>query len=163
MKKVLISSCLLGECVKYSGGHNKIENSNFINFLYANELLLPVCPEVDGGLPTPRPPSEIEPGFSGFDVLSEKAKVINIEDKDVTFEFIEGAKKALHVAKEHNVKMAIFKASSPSCGNKTIYDGTHSGSKKSGEGVCAALLREKGIKVFNEKELDDAENFWNRS
>ena len=159
MKKVLISACLLGENVKYSGGNNKTDHP-FIAFLHSKNLLIPICPEVEGGLFTPREPAEIEQGFSGADVLRGKAKVITNQGKDVTQAFKDGAKKALHGKDEF--AMGILKFGSPSCGNKMIYDGTHCGVKKAGEGVTAALLREHGIVVFNEDELDEAQVFWER-
>ena len=156
MKKVLISACLMGKDVKYSGGNNKTEHP-FLESLHAKGLLEPICPEEVGGLPTPRDPSEIEPGFSGADVLAGRAKVVSNQGVDVTKAFVEGAEIA---SKVKDVAMAILKAGSPSCGNKEIYDGTHSGVKKEGEGVAAARLRQQGIAIFNEDELDDAQAYW---
>jgi uncharacterized protein YbbK (DUF523 family) len=104
--------------------------------------LVCVCSEELGGLPTPRPCSEIC-----------KDKVITAEGKDVTENFNLGAKKALETARENNVTFAILKQGSPSCGCKKIYDGTFSGNKISGMGVTARLLTDNGIVVFDEDDM----------
>ena len=157
MKKILISACLLGENVKYSGGNNQIQHS-FLEALQGQDVLVPCCPEREGGLTTPRSPAEIEEGFSGADVLARRARIFTNQGEDVTDAFLKGTYAVVHVDKE--ICMAILKAGSPSCGNKQIYDGTHGGIKKEGEGVCAALLRAQGIAVFNEYELEQAQIFW---
>ena len=104
--------------------------------------LVPVCPEVLGGLPTPRSCSEICDG-----------KVVNTEGTDVTEQFNKGAEETLKIARENNVILAILKQGSPSCGCKKIYDGTFSGKKISGMGVTARLLTDNGIVVFDEDDI----------
>jgi len=135
----LISACLIGENVTYDGTNNyhKIAKE-----LFDKGLAIPVCPEVMGGLPTPRVPSEIV----GEQILSK-------EGIDVTTFFEKGAKKTLQIAKENNVSIAILQARSPSCGSHHIYDGTFSGSLIEGEGITTALLREHGIQVITIDEF----------
>ena len=112
---ILVSSCLLGNNVKYSGGNN-------LNELLAeySRYLTPVCPEVLGGLMTPRQPAEIQ-GGDVQSVLAGQAKVMDKAGADVTSAFVKGAEAVLELVKDHKVRVAILKANSPSCGNKEIY------------------------------------------
>jgi len=146
MKKILISACLLGENVKYDGGHNSIVDNPFINKLLKLDMLIPFCPEVEGGLETPRVPVEI---------IDNKA--INQIGEDKTSYFNQGAQKTLELCKKHNIKYAILKFRSPSCGSGQIYDGTFSHTLVSGDGISTKLLKENNIKVFTEKELGKIE------
>jgi uncharacterized protein YbbK (DUF523 family) len=139
--KIMVSSCLLGDNVKYDGTNNK--NDDLIKFLEDYEIIK-VCPEVFGGLSIPRIPSEIR-----------NNKVINKEFKDVTNEFILGANKALKIAKENDIKVAILKDGSPSCGSINIYDGTFTHTKINGDGITAKLLKENNITVLNENNYKD--------
>ena len=140
--KIMVSACLLGYNVKYDGNSNL--NTELNEFLEDFEVIS-ICPEVLGGLSIPRIPSEIK-----------NNKVINKENIDVTKEFLLGAEKTLKIAKENNIKVAIFKERSPSCGSTSIYDGTFSHNVINGQGITAKLLMDNGIKVYNEdnyKEL----------
>ena len=101
--------------------------------------LIPICPECDGGLPTPRLPSE-----------RKGKQVINIQGEDWTSFFLKGARHALQIAKENGIKKAILKAKSPSCGTNQIYDGSFTHSLTHGDGVTAELLRQNGIEVYDE-------------
>jgi len=155
-KKILVSACLLGEQVRYDGEILP----NYPPILKEWEKLgsvIPVCPEVTGGLPIPRPPAEIQ-GGDGKDVVAGTSKVMDINGKDVTTEFLIGAREALRLAEENDVEYAILKALSPSCGGKMTYDGSFSGSLKEGQGVTAALLGKMGIQVYNEDEIDQVAN-----
>ncbi|ROM43159.1 purine-nucleoside phosphorylase, partial [Pseudomonas poae] len=114
-----------------------------------------ICPEVSGGLPTPRPPAEIA-GGQGVDVWEGRARVLTAEGEDFSVAFLDGARQALALVQRHGIRIAILKANSPSCGNRLIYDGTFSGLKVSGEGVTAALLKHHGVLVFSEQELPEA-------
>ncbi len=143
-EKLLLSSCLLGELVKYNGSHNGLDERT-IERLQSIYDIYPICPEVIGGLPTPRIPCEI--------VSHNPIKVLNKIDEDKTKEFLAGANKALKLCKKENIKLALLKANSPSCGNRTVYDGTFLGVKIKGQGVAAKLLFENGIEVFNEGEI----------
>ena len=109
---IAVSACLVGENVTYRGDSNR--NEQVIEILEGHERVL-VCPEVIGGLPIPRKPSEIK----SFEPL----KVVNIAGEDVTEEFYQGAFQEVRKLKKMGVKMAILKKNSPSCGNETVYDG----------------------------------------
>ena len=147
---VLISRCLLGEKCRYDGGAKPCAAA--IRFSKENECV-PVCPEALSGLDIPRSPCEIC-GGDGNDVLCGKARVVASDGKDRTDEFIAGARSVLETAKICGAEVAVFKARSPSCGCGSIYDGTFSGMLRSGDGVAAALLRQNGIRVVTEEELD---------
>ena len=146
---ILVSSCLLGNNVKYSGGSNGHEL-----LMKYRQYLTAVCPECLGELPIPRPPAELQ-GGDGHAVLAGRAKACNKEGMDVTGHFLQGAELALEKAQKHGVKVAILKANSPSCGNVQIYSGRFDGEKVPGAGVAAALLMENGIKVYSEKNIDE--------
>jgi uncharacterized protein YbbK (DUF523 family) len=121
----------------------------------AEGRVVALCPEVAGGLSTPRPAAEI-PGGQGVEVLDGSARVLTVEGEDVSAEFLSGARQALALVEQHGIRIAVLKANSPSCGNLLTYDGTFSGVKVSGEGVTAALLKRNGVKVFSELELPEA-------
>ena len=140
MEKVLISACLIGENTKYNGGNNFIKS---VEKLYPLCDLIIVCPEVMSGLKTPRSPSEIKNG-----------KVINKANKDVTSFFKSGASLITYIAEQNNVKYALLKENSPSCGVHHIYDGTFSNNLIKGSGITTQELTKKGIQVFSEKEID---------
>lgn len=152
-KKILVSACLLGERTPWNG--EILTNCPpILKEWQEADLVIPICPEMDGGLPMPRPPAEIQEGRDGKDVVAGTAKVLDPTGKDVTGEFLKGAMEALRLAEENEVSFAILKAWSPSCGSKLTYDGTFSEGLKEGQGVTAALLDKNGIKVYNEDELD---------
>lgn len=144
-EKLLISSCLLGELVKYNGSHNKLED-NILDKLNRNFILYPFCPEVEGGLSVPRIPCEI--------TNNNPLKIINKNGKDKTKEFIKGAELTLRLCKKEKIKTALLKANSPSCSNQLIYDGTFSSSKIKGFGVTAKLLYDNNITVINEYQIN---------
>jgi len=152
MEKILISACLEGDRVRYDGRRVPLENALLTRWKEEN-LLVKVCPEVAGGMNTPRPPAQIVNG-SGLDVLKGKARVMDMEGCDVTGFFIQGAEYALSMAQEFNIRLAVLKEKSPSCGVHQIYDGTFTATLMPGVGVAAALLRENNIRVFSEHELD---------
>lgn len=151
---ILVSACLLGEPVRYDGTSNEI-NREILEDWRANGRVVPFCPEVAGGLGTPRPAAEIV-GGTGQEVLGGEATVETEEGTDVTDEFLAGARRTLAAAREADVRCAILKSKSPSCGSETIYDGTFSGSRRGGRGVTAALLERHDIPVFSEKDLLEA-------
>jgi uncharacterized protein YbbK (DUF523 family) len=160
MTPILVSACLLAEPTRYDGASMKIDHPKLEQWLQEGRLIA-FCPEVEGGLPTPRPPAEIV-GGDGVSVLEGLAKVIDINGIDVTDPYKLGAQKTLRMAQANNVKLAILKANSPSCGNKSIYDGTFSITLKPGNGVTAALLERNGIRVFNEEEIEEADMYLSR-
>ncbi|WP_095196313.1 DUF523 domain-containing protein [Pseudomonas sp. Irchel 3A7] len=153
MQKILVSRCLLGHRVRYDGGASGPFDQ--LQLWLDEGRVVPLCPEVAGGLPTPRAAAEI-PGGQGAQVLEGKASVMTAEGEDVSAQFLSGAYQALELVQQHGIRIAILKANSPSCGNLLTYDGTFSGVKVSGEGVTAALLKRNGVQVFSELELADA-------
>ena len=138
--KILVSACLLGTNCKYSGGNNYSET--LVRLAEEHELI-PVCPEVLGGLPVPRTPAEIVDG-------RVTAKDGTIVDK----EFRNGAAAALRIALETGAGLAVLQSRSPSCGPREIYDGTFSGRRIPGKGIFAALLSESGIRILDIEELE---------
>ena len=145
MEKILISSCFLGNKVRYDGGDNLLDNATLQAWKKDNRLVV-ICPELAGGLAIPRAPAEIK--FSG-----ETITVKTITGDDVTNAFEQGAQQALLLCQRYGIRYALLKESSPSCGSTTIYNGEFSGQKIAGQGVTTALLRAHGIQVFSEKNL----------
>ena len=137
--KILISACLLGISCRYDGASQ--ENREAAALASRFELV-PFCPEIYGGLPTPRSPSE-----------RVKDRVVSREGKDVTEAFSRGARECLRLCRLLGIRTAILKEKSPSCGSESIYDGSFSGTLTAGDGVTAALLRKEGIAVYSEKEI----------
>lgn len=133
---ILASACLCGQACRYDGGDSA---HPLIQALCAKGLAVPVCPELLGGLPTPRAASEIRDG-----------RVISCLGHDLTAQFRLGAREALEIARKAGVCLAVFKDKSPSCGSRLIYDGTFSGRLVYGSGVAARLLMEHGIQVVAE-------------
>ena len=138
-EKILVSACLLGVDCKYSGGNNY--NEKVLEYIKDYEVI-PVCPEIMGGLSTPRPPSE-----------RIENKVLNNQGIDVTSEYAKGANETLKLAKLFNVKKALLKAKSPSCGKGKIYDGTFTSTLIDGNGVTVELLESNNIEVITEQDL----------
>ena len=153
MQKILVSRCLLGHRVRYDGGASGPFDQ--LQQWVDEGRVVPLCPEVAGGLPTPRAAAEI-PGGQGGEVLDGRAAIITTDGADVSAEFLSGAYQALELVQKHGIRVAVLKANSPSCGNLLTYDGTFSGVKVSGEGVTAALLRRYGVQVFSELQLPEA-------
>lgn len=145
--KILVSACLYGYATRYDGKNNAIIDKSFFNWKNRG-MLVPVCPEELGGLKTPRCPAEI---------CGEK--VMTKDGEDVTEAFKKGADEVLKIVKEKGIRIAIMKDGSPSCGCKHIYDGSFSGKKKNGEGICARLLLESGVVVLSENDIDVAKVF----
>jgi len=156
VEKVLVSACLLGARVRYHGGDAACEHPVLRRWAREGRLVT-VCPEQDGGLPTPRPPAEIAGAGGGAAVLAHQAVVRTSAGVDVTDAYRRGAERALAVAQQHGIRVAILKEGSPSCGSSVVYDGTFSGTRVAGAGVTAALLAAHGIQVFSEHELDAAD------
>jgi uncharacterized protein YbbK (DUF523 family) len=155
MERILVSACLLGSRVRFDGGA-KTSDDELLAAWRAEGRLVPFCPEVEGGLPVPRPPAEIEGGVGGAAVLAGSARILTPGGDDVTNAFLSGAQQALAVALSFGVRMAILKEGSPSCGSLRIHDGTFRGRMTPGQGVTAALLEVNGIRVFGEDRLPEA-------
>lgn len=145
----LISACLCGVNCKYNGSNNYNE---ICDKLFTSGKAILVCPEQLGGLPTPRIPSEII-GESSNILNNNNGSVIDKNGNDVTPQFVKGAKETLQIAKKLNIKKAILKDGSPSCGVNYIYNGNFNGSKIKGMGLTAQLLKESSIDIISELEL----------
>ncbi|GGH93972.1 DUF523 domain-containing protein [Pseudomonas fluvialis] len=153
MQKILVSACLLGEAVRYDGAaHGPFAQ---LQAWQAEGRVLALCPEMAGGLPTPRPPAEIL-GGQGRAVLAGQQVVRDCHGRDVSDAFRAGAARALALVREQGIGMAVLKARSPSCGNRQTYSGEFSGRLVEGAGVTAAALQAAGVVVFNEYELEQA-------
>jgi uncharacterized protein YbbK (DUF523 family) len=151
MNGYLVSACLLGICTRYDGGCCPIPQ---LVQLAGRGLAVPICPEVAGGLPIPRPPAEIV-GGDGRAVLDGQARVLTTEGNDVTEAFLAGARQALETAQRLGIRQAVLKDDSPSCGCRRIYDGTLGSRTVPGQGVAAALLQRNGIMVLSEEDLEE--------
>lgn len=136
-EKILVSACLLGLNCKYDGENNYSKDID--EFLKDYEVI-PICPEIMGGLPIPRIAAERVDG-----------RVVTKDGRDVTKEYIKGAKESLFLARKYNVKKALLKLRSPSCGYGKIYDGTFSHTIIDGNGVTAELLKQNGIEIITIK------------
>ena len=139
-KRILVSACLLGKPCRYDGKSKPCQGVIALSDKYD---FIEVCPEVAGGLPTPRTPSE-----------RVNDSVVMCDGKDVTVNYKRGAEFALELCREKSIDIAILKAKSPSCGKGQIYDGTFTGRLIRGNGVTAEMLIDNGIKVFTENELE---------
>ncbi len=137
--KILVSACLFGIHCKYSGGSNLTQGLAEA-LQAAGHSLVPVCPEVYGGLPTPRTPAE-----------RVGKRVLTKDGRDVTAEYRNGAAAAVRLAQLTGCTAAVLKANSPSCGCGTIYDGTFTGRKIPGSGVAAEALQAAGLAIYNEE------------
>lgn len=139
--KLLVSACLLGCACRYDG---KSQENEKVLSLLKEHTLIPVCPEQLGGLCTPRVSAE----RIGESVMTR-------DGRDVTHEYMRGAQEALRFYRLFGCEAAVLKARSPSCGSREIYDGTFTGTRVAGEGVCAQLLRENGVRVLDEEHLSE--------
>lgn len=148
MKKILVSQCLYGgEPVRYDGRSKEETDPRFLKWKKEGRLI-PVCPEVLGGLPTPR-----------TDAQRQENKVVTRDGKDVTAQYLKGAEEAVRRAASEHVICAVMKEKSPSCGSHRIYDGSFTGTLVDGAGIATELLRKAGVQVFSEKQLDQVERF----
>ena len=146
---LVVSACLLGVACNHEG---RGSFRSVVQELEKRYRLVPVCPEVLGGLSTPRPAAEISGGADGADVLAGRAQVVNVNGGDVSGAYRRGAEAAVQVARAAGATRAVLKARSPSCGSSQIYDGTFSRRLVDGQGVTAAALRAAGLEVCSDEE-----------
>ncbi len=139
MGKVAVSACLLGYNCKYNGGNNK--NENVLKFLDGKEII-PVCPEVAGGLTVPRTPSELRNGIAW-----------DADGNNVDASFRIGVEKTLKKLEQEEIDFAVLQSRSPTCGVKQIYDGTFTGTLIPGQGVLAKALSERGYQLIDASDL----------
>lgn len=136
---ILVSACLLGAKVRYDG---KTKKEPLAQELLNYYDIIPICPEMDGGLPCPRPASEIK-----------GAAVVTAEGRDVTSYYRQGASLAAAIARSRPLAFAVLKDRSPACGSTKIHDGSFSGRLKEGVGIAAAELQKAGVRVYSEANL----------
>ncbi|MEH6443595.1 MAG: DUF523 domain-containing protein [Oceanospirillaceae bacterium] len=149
MQKILVSSCLLGHKVRFDGKHCFSDHPLMLKWKKLG-LLVPFCPEVAAGMPTPRPAVEI--------VNQQALKIIDENNQDYTEQFLHGAQLAVNKAVSLNIKVAILKSKSPSCGKDMIYDGNFKQQLISGQGVTAKLMQENNITLFTEQQLTELDD-----
>jgi len=142
MENILISACLLGVACRYDGCRKPLPSSVIMQ-LQEKYHLIPICPEIMGGLPTPRIPSEIQPD----------GHVLRSDGADVTENYRKGAEEALRLAELFHCRFAVLKEKSPSCGAGKIYDGSFTRTLTEGDGITAGLLKEQGIRIIGESEF----------
>lgn len=140
---ILVSACLLGTPCRYDGASKPIPALAALE--RQGHTLIPVCPEVMGGLPTPRSPAERQ----------RDGSIVNQAGQDVTAQYEAGAQAALQTCQASGCRLAILKERSPSCGNREIYDGSFTRTLIPGSGVAAQLLSETGISVIGESQIPD--------
>ena len=151
--KIVVSRCLLAEPCRYDARASNDLRTRLIEAGFAESDIISVCPESDGGMTTPRLPSEIQ-GGDGADVLVGGARVMMKNGIESTAYFIKGARLALQAAQANNCRLALLKAKSPSCGCCRIYDGTFSGTLRPGDGVTVALFKKHGIRVVSDQDFE---------
>lgn len=141
--RLLISACFLGVNCRYDGSSNALPKAT-IEKLKTKFDLIPICPEIYGGLPTPRAPAE-----------RTADRIMSKDGSDVTDCFVKGSEIALKFAQQFNCQAALFKERSPSCGCGKIYDGTFSGNIIAGDGIVTELLKKNGVRVYGESKINE--------
>lgn len=154
MEKILVSACLLGAKVRYHGGSETLADP-MVQRWEGEGRIVCFCPEVAAGLPTPRPRAEVRRLDAGC-APGGLVTVMTDGGTDVTATFTTGAQLALALVKSQQIRVAILKDGSPSCGSSFVYDGTFSGARVAGQGVTTAVLEAAGVRVFNETQIADA-------
>ena len=154
MDKILISSCLMGQPVRYEGTAKPVANPHLARWLAAGRLIA-FCPEIAGGFAVPRLPAEIEPEAVGQDVLNGAARILDSDGNDLTTGFLNGAQAALIAAQKAGCRHAVLMDGSPSCGTSFVYNGQFDSTRKIGVGVTAALLMQHGITVWGQDQIND--------
>jgi uncharacterized protein YbbK (DUF523 family) len=153
VERILISACLLGAMVRYDG-RAKDPGSALVARWQAEGRLVPLCPELAGGLPVPRTPAEIAPGASAGAVQRGTARILDRDGRDVSAAYLDGAATAVHLARSERCRFALLTEGSPSCGVRRIHAGRFDGTTRPGEGVVTAALRAAGVTVFSHEEAD---------
>ena len=142
-EKLLVSACMLGAGCRYDGKSKPIIEKETLDKLCLKYEIIPICPEIYGGLPTPRTPSEIKDG-----------RVVMKDGTDVTVNFCRGAKSLADMANSLGAKMALLKERSPSCGYRFVYDGSFSATLIEGSGIFASELLSRGFSIYTEDDID---------
>ena len=142
--RILGSACLMGVGCRYDGKSNQLPQ---LEQLMKQHTCIPVCPEILGGLPTPRVPAE-----------RQGSKIMTQDGQDVTQQFVRGTAEVLRLADLYHCKAALLKERSPSCGSEQIYDGTFTKTLTEGDGLTAEMLKRKGIAVYGESQIGELVN-----
>lgn len=142
--RILVSACLMGVGCRYDGKSNQLPQ---LEQLMKQHTCIPVCPEIFGGLPTPRVPAE-----------RQDSKIMTQDGQDVTQQFVRGTAEVLRLADLYHCKAALLKERSPSCGCGQIYDGTFTKTLTEGDGLAAEMLKRKGIAVYGESQIGELVN-----
>ena len=142
--RILVSACLMGVGCRYDGKSNQLPQ---LEQLMKQHTCIPVCPEIFGGLPTPRVPAE-----------RQGSKIMTQDGQDVTQQFVRGTAEVLRLADLYHCKAALLKERSPSCGSGQIYDGTFTKTLTEGDGLTAEMLNRKGIAVYGESQIGELVN-----
>ena len=161
MESILVSACLLGEAVRYNGGDMRCDDDILQRWLREGRVVS-VCPEIAGGLPVPRPRAEIAHGANGMQVLAGIANAFDSNGRDVSAYLVRGAEQALERARAKQIRIAVLKEGSPSCGTGFTFDGTFTDTRVPNRGVTATLLQQAGVHVFSEAQLAEADAFLKR-
>lgn len=148
---ILVSACLLGHLCRYDGGSKRCES--VCSLADVGRTLIPLCPEVEGGLTVPHAPCELRKTPDGV-------RAISIDGIDCTAQYEAGARIAVEKAQSSGARVAILKSKSPSCGCGMVFDGTFSGTLREGWGIAAAALRDVGVRVIDENHVANLEA-WN--
>ncbi len=156
MQLVLVSACLVGEPVRYDGSDRRCSHE-IMRRWFSEGRVVSACPELAGGLPVPRPAAEITGGAGGTSVLKGEAKVIGSNGEEFSAPFVAGARRVLELVRTNDIRVAVLKEASPSCGSGVTYDGTFSSRKVAKPGVTGAILQQAGVQVFNENQLAEAD------
>jgi uncharacterized protein YbbK (DUF523 family) len=151
---LLVSACLLGDPVRYDGKAKRLAHAGLHRLQSAGQIIA-FCPEVAGGLPVPRAAAEIV-GGDGAAVIAGSASVKTGNGEDVSACFVAGAERALALCRQYGIETALLTEGSPSCGSSRIYDGSFTRRSIAASGVTTALLRQHGIRVFNQQQVDAA-------
>jgi uncharacterized protein YbbK (DUF523 family) len=152
-EKVLVSACLLGSPVRYNGSA-RLSHHAVLQRWQLEGRVIPLCPEVAVGFPTPRPAAELDGTADGAAVLAGEARVVEKGGRDVSDLYREAAGIALDEAVANGCRFALLTDGSPSCGSSFVYDGSFSGRRVTGRGTTTALLQKHGVRVFSEAEID---------
>lgn len=153
IRKILVSSCLLGRQVRYDGSCKLVGHPILLRWLEEGRIVS-ICPEITAGFPTPRPPAEMTTG-SGEEILRGEGCVVEQTGADVTGLYIKGAVAALELARQNGCEHAVLTDGSPSCGSSLVHDGSFRGRTVSGNGVTASYLKQAGIAVFSHHQIEE--------
>ncbi len=159
--RIFVSACLAGESVRYDGKSKKVENRILKKWI-KEKIAIPFCPEVAGGLGIPRNRAEIVKITSAGNI-NDKFLIKDVENNNVTDIFVRGAELSVKFAKDRNIKLALLKDGSPSCGSTYIYDGSFRGVKVKGSGILSYFFDENDILCFNENQIQQLNNILNKS